>query len=98
MRYLLLAPLLLSCSSLVPSVPSVPTPTSSTAPTTQVGAAMKGVEDSIWSYAYLSVFLLIFFPSMREPIRAFLSALFLVMRLPLDYIAMMYNKKFNNEK
>tara|TARA_R110002012_G_scaffold198001_1_gene366687 strand:+ start:135 stop:377 length:243 start_codon:yes stop_codon:yes gene_type:complete len=71
---------------------------SSAPPTTAVGAVMKETTDNIWQWVILSIVLVMFFPSMREPIRAFLSALFTVLRLPLDHIIMLYNKKYNHGK
>jgi hypothetical protein len=70
----------------------------SSTPTTAVGAVMKETTDNIWQWVILSIVLVMFFPSMREPIRAFLSALFTVLRLPLDHIIMLYNQKFKNGK
>ena len=97
MKYLIPFLLLSSCSALTPKLPTLPTPSAPMTPTTQVGAAMKGVEDSLWSYAYLSAFLLFLFPSMRAPLVAFLKALFTVLRLPLDHVIMLYNQKYKKD-
>ena len=94
MRYFLFM-ILSGCSSL-PSVPSVSSPTSTAVPSTAVGQVMKDTTDNIWQWVLLSCVLVLFFPSMREPIRAFLSALFTVLRLPLDHVIMLYNKKYKN--
>ena len=93
-KYLLLL-LLSGCSSL-PSMSSVSSPTSTTVPSTAVGQVMKDTTDNIWQWVLLSCVLVLFFPSMREPIRAFLSALFTVLRLPLDHVIMLYNNKYKN--
>jgi len=98
MRYFLFLLLMSSCSSLTPSLPNMSTSIGSSTPTTAVGAVMKETTDNIWQWVILSIVLVMFFPSMREPIRAFLSALFTVLRLPLDHIIMLYNQKFKNGK
>ena len=97
MKYLIPLLLLSSGSALTPSLPTLPTPSASTTPTTQVGAAMKGVEDSLWNYAWLSIILVFVFPSMRAPIVALLKALFTVLRLPLDHVIMLYNQKYKKD-
>ena len=99
MKYLLLLFLLMSCSSLMPSLPDMSTSVGSSAPpTTAVGAVMKETTDTVWQWAWLSIVLVFIFPSMRAPITAFLKALFTVLRLPLDHIIMLYNQKFKNGK
>lgn len=98
MKYLLLLLLLVSCSSLAPSLPSVPSIGGTAPPTTAVGAVMKETTDTVWQWAWLSILLVFIFPSMRAPITAFLKALFTVLRLPLDHVIMLYNQKFKNGK
>lgn len=103
MKYLLLLLLLISCSSLVPSLPNMSTSVgSSAAPTTAVGTVMKETTDSVFQWAWLSILLVIFFPSMRAPIVSFLKALFFILALPLEiahkHITMLYNNKYNNGK
>ena len=98
MKYFLLLLLLVSCSSLAPSLPSVPSISSTAPPTTAVGAVMKETTDTVWQWAWLSILLVFIFPSMRAPITAFLKALFTVLRLPLDHVIMLYNQKFKNGK
>ena len=98
MKYLLLLPLLVSCSSLAPSLPSVPSIGGTAPPTTAVGTVMKETTDTVWQWAWLSIVLVFIFPSMRAPITAFLKALFTVLRLPLDHVIMLYNQKFKNGK
>ena len=94
MRYFLFL-ILSGCSSL-PSMPSVPSPTSTTVPSTSVGQVMKDTTDNIWEWAWISIVLVFVFPSMRAPITGFLKALFTVLRLPLDHVIMLYNKKYKN--
>jgi len=102
MRYLVLilaGLLLIGCSSLVPDLPNMSTSVGSSAqPTTAVGAVMKETTDTVWQWAWLSVLLVFVFPSMRAPITGFLSALFCVLRLPLDHVIMLYNEKFKKDK
>lgn len=97
MKYLLLLFLLMSCSSLVPSLPNMSTSVGSTQ-STAVGQVMQETTDTVWQWAWLSILLVFIFPSMRAPITAFLKALFTVLRLPLDHIIMLYNQKFKNGK
>ena len=98
MKYFLLLLLLVSCSSLAPSLPSVPSIGGNAPPTTAVGTVMKETTDTVWQWAWLSIVLVFIFPSMRAPITAFLKALFTVLRLPLDHVIMLYNQKFKNGK
>lgn len=88
----------LSCSLFTPSLPSVPPIASSPAPTTKVTAISKDVESSLWNYAWLSILLVLFFPSARKPIVELIISVTNVMRLPFDHIQRMYNDKFNNGK
>ena len=97
MKYLLLLFLLMSCSSLVPSLPNMSTSVGSTQ-STAVGQVMQETTDTVWQWAWLSILLVFIFPSMRAPITAFLKALFTVLRLPLDHVIMLYNQKFKNGK
>lgn len=97
MKYLLLLFLLMSCSSLVPSLPTMSTSVGSTQ-STAVGQVMQETTDTVWQWAWLSILLVFIFPSMRAPITAFLKALFTVLRLPLDHVIMLYNQKFKNGK
>ena len=97
MKYLIPLLLLSSCSVFTPKLPTLPTPSAPKPPTTQVGDALKGVEDSLWNYAWLSIILVFVFPSMRAPIVAFLKALFTVLRLPLDHVIMLYNQKYKKD-
>ena len=97
MKYLLLLLLLISCSSLVPSLPNMSTSVGSTQ-STAVGQVMQETTDTVWQWAWLSILLVFIFPSMRAPITAFLKALFTVLRLPLDHVIMLYNNKYNNGK
>ena len=97
MKYPLLLLLLMSCSSLVPSLPNMSTSVGSTQ-STAVGQVMQETTDTVWQWAWLSILLVFIFPSMRAPITAFLKALFTVLRLPLDHIIMLYNQKFKNGK
>ena len=100
MKYLLPLLLLVSCSSLMPSLPTMssePTPVASTK-TTQV---MAETTANIWEWAWISIILVFVFPSMRAPITAFLKALFFILALPLElahkHITMLYRKKFGSE-
>ena len=97
MKYLLLLFLLMSCSSLMPSLPNMSTSVGSTQ-STAVGQVMQETTDTVWQWAWLSILLVFIFPSMRAPITAFLKALFTVLRLPLDHVIMLYNQKFKNGK
>jgi len=97
MKYLLLLFLLMSCSSLMPSLPDMSTSVGSTQ-STAVGQVMQETTDTVWQWAWLSILLVFIFPSMRAPITAFLKALFTVLRLPLDHVIMLYNQKFKNGK
>ena len=98
MKYLLLLFLLMSCSSLVPSLPNMSTSVGSPTQSTAVGQVMQETTDTVWQWAWLSILLVFIFPSMRSPITAFLKALFTVLRLPLDHVIMLYNQKFKNGK
>jgi len=97
MKYFLLLLLLVSCSSLAPSLPNMSTSVGSTQ-STAVGQVMQETTDTVWQWAWLSILLVFIFPSMRAPITAFLKALFTVLRLPLDHVIMLYNQKFKNGK
>ena len=50
----------------------------------------------MWQWVLLSCVLVFVFPSMREPIRFFLSLLFKTLGLPLEHLIMLYNKKYKN--
>ena len=96
MRYLVFL-LLASCAS-VPSMPSVPTAPVATAPKTVVGAAIADTTNTAWSWVLMSCLLVFIFPSMREPIRFFLSLLFKFVGLPMEHCIRLYNQKFKDGK
>jgi len=99
MKYLLLLLLLVSCSSLMPSLPSVSSePVVASTKTTQV---MAETTANVWEWAWISIVLVFVFPSMRAPITGFLKALFFILALPLElahkHITMLYRKKYGGE-
>tara|TARA_R110000772_G_scaffold138683_4_gene247726 strand:- start:2305 stop:2544 length:240 start_codon:yes stop_codon:yes gene_type:complete len=77
---------------------SEPVPAASTK-TTQV---MAETTDTVFRWAWLSVLLVLVFPSMRAPITGFLKAFFFILALPLEmahkHLTMLYNRKYNNEE
>jgi len=77
---------------------SEPAPVASTK-TTQV---MAETTDTVFRWAWLSVLLVLVFPSMRAPITGFLKAFFYILSLPLElahkHLTMLYNRKYNNEE
>jgi len=96
MRYLALLTLA-SCASL-PSMPSVPSVPAATTPKTVVGAAVADTTNTVWQWVLMSCLLVFIFPSMREPIRFFLSLLFKFVGLPMEHCIRLYNQKFKNGK
>ena len=96
MRYLI--PLLLTSCASVPSMPSVPSVPAATAPKTVVGAAVADTTNTVWQWVLMSCLLVFIFPSMREPIRFFLSLLFKFVGLPMEHCIRLYNQKFKNGK
>ena len=101
MKFLLLLLLLMSCSSLMPSLPTMSSsePVVASTKTTQV---MAETTANIWEWAWISIILVFVFPSMRAPITAFLKALFFILALPLElahkHVTMLYNNKYNHGK
>ena len=96
MRYLILL-LLTSCAS-VPSMPSVPSAPAATAPKTVIGEAVADTTNTVWQWVLMSCLLVFIFPSMREPIRFFLSLLFKFVGLPMEHCIRLYNQKFKDGK
>ena len=95
--------LLGSCSLLSssPSLPSLPggSPIGQAAPPT--GVVTKTVSeatDQVWRWAWLSVLLVLVFPSARAPIVGFIKALFTVLALPLNHLILLYDQKFGNAR
>ena len=96
MKYLILL-LLSSCSVLTPKLPTLPSvSTTSAPPATKVNAVFQETTNTMWQWVLLSCVLVFVFPSMREPIRFFLSLLFKTLGLPLEHLIMLYNKKYKN--
>jgi hypothetical protein len=103
MKYLLLLLLLMSCSSLVPSLPTMSTSVGSSAPAaTTVGQVSKDIESSLWSYSWIAIILTFMFPSLRAPLVFFLKSIFGLLALFPDlatkHVRMLYNNKYNNGK
>ena len=105
MKHLALATpllLLISCSSLMPSLPKLSSSESAPVASTKTTQVMAETTANVWEWAWISIILVFVFPSMRAPITGFLKALFFILALPLElahkHLTMLYNKRYSNEK
>jgi len=84
----------LGCGGLLPSSPMPQSPGAGG----PIGLAQQGLEiaspQSLWSYAWLSILLVLFFPQVRRPVTALWSAVFRALAVP--FIAI--RRKFDSRK
>lgn len=89
----------LGCGGLLPSSPMPQTPPMLQSPGAggPIGIAKQGLEiagpESLWSYAWLSVLLVLFFPQVRKPVASLWSAFFRALAAPLVAIHRKFDSK-----
>ena len=81
---------------LTPSLPSVPSLTSvDHVSTSTVADAIGFVQpENLWRFAWLSVLLVLFFPSVREPVTRLWAAIFKALAIPFLLMRAWFDSKF----